>query len=788
MELIAHETPFLIKISFSKLIKTYENISWEGDAFKQGRRQKLLDIAKQHPILVDGFNNLEVLNTYEKEIHFILEDCFSSLLGSNEIKAASIPFGDFFFNSSERFKKIIADAGEHFKPSIRNFEEGHLYIMACSVILAKHYGVDVGFRRPLFYDIPDKNGVMRNYRILYNADFTELTPTPKAKGLSPEDIELLLDNFDNVALWKEKIPPSSWEVKGFVIANIFDATTDESISALKTSLLNLKKRQSENFIGQFQTIFQSFFGSKHIKIGFSIFNNDENCLESVNGRGIVSYLLNGKTQADIHTSLCQNAMEALTVKRNFFAIADVDKHAEIENNAEFKIFKDQGIKSAILAPIATENEVIGVLEIISTEKGLLNSVSAYKLVDVMPYIVTSVKRAKEEEANLIEALIQQECTAIHHSVYWSFEKEAKRVLKEKLAGNEAVFKELVFKDVVPLYGQVDIKDSSKARNEAIQRDLIIQLSQVNEIIAQANKQKKLPIFEELLFRANNFILKIKDNFETDSEQTILDFLKEDIHPVLPHIKETQPELAVLVDEYFDALDPVTLNLYDHRKNYDQTVTKINKTLAGIIDAAQVDAQTMYPHYFERYKTDGVEHNMYIGASLNRQGFYNPLYLYNLRLWQLQVVCDMENAYYNLLPELPVKLDVTSLILVHSSPMAIRFRMDEKRFDVDGTYNARYEILKKRLDKALVKGSGERITQKGKVAIVYSLKKEEREYMRYIKFLQSKKILSENVEQLELEGLQGVSGLKALRVEVLFTKKGGKKEFYTYQDLMEELSS
>ncbi len=66
-------------------------------------------------------------------------------------------------------------------------------------------------------------------------------------------------------------------------------------------------------------------------------------------------------------------------------------------------------------------------------------------------------------------------------------------------------------------------------------------------------------------------------------------------------------------------------------------------------------------------------------------------------------------------------------------------MDEKQFDVDGTYNARYEIIKKRIDKAHVKGSEERVTQKGKIAIIYSNRNDEREYLRYIKYLAVKKV-------------------------------------------------
>jgi len=66
----------------------------------------------------------------------------------------------------------------------------------------------------------------------------------------------------------------------------------------------------------------------------------------------------------------------------------------------------------------------------------------------------------------------------------------------------------------------------------------------------------------------------------------------------------------------------------------------------------------------------------------------------------------------------VPLETAHLILVQHAPLAIRFRFDEKRFDVDGAYNVRYEVVKRRIDKAVRRGTGERITQPGKIAIVY----------------------------------------------------------------------
>jgi hypothetical protein len=115
--------------------------------------------------------------------------------------------------------------------------------------------------------------------------------------------------------------------------------------------------------------------------------------------------------------------------------------------------------------------------------------------------------------------------------------------------------------------------------------------------------------------------------------------------------------------------------------------------------------------------------------------------------------------------LGVPLDMTHLILVQDVPLSIRFRLDEKQFDVDGAYNVRYEIMKKRIDKALVKGTSERLTQPETVAIVYSNAREAVEYGEYIEYLQSIGHLHPEVESLELETLQEVQGLRALRVRV-----------------------
>ncbi|MGB7396054.1 MAG: GAF domain-containing protein [Pricia sp.] len=786
------DSPLVQLISFEKLLRRYDDMAQSEDAYLAKKAERILKAAAEQPELREGFADIALLERYKDTIHIVLHDVFSEVLTDNEIKTASLPFDDIIFNASARFQKILDNAGkDDFVPQMRNLPEDQMYIVASTVILSYHYGFNVDFKRPLFYDIPDANGVMRHYRILYNADFIDILPTEKSKELTPADVEELMDNFNDIELWKEKIPPHSFIAKGFVISNMFDVTVEHSISEIKSSLIANENTRNEDFISHFQETFKSFFNMPSIRAGFVSYGYKDDRFEQVYGSGVESFLLGPEDSVPCHEALCSSSYQKLLKDNEYLAISDVDRMYEKTKGLQpFKNLRKQGIKSAILAPIADNGKLLGILELASTEPNALNSVNANKLVDVMPYIVTAVTRTKAERENRIDAIIQNECTSVHESVYWRFQEEAERFIKDQLEGGQPAFKEIVFRDVYPLYGQIDIRNSSQARNLAVQRDLMIQLAEVNNILMVAWEKGKLPIYEELMFRVNDHIDDIKNSLQTNSEQSIFNFVTKDITPVLEHLKKSNQDFENLVTSYEASIDMGTNSYYDHRRNYDESVMLVNKTLASLIDRKQQTAQAMFPHYFERYKTDGVEHNMYIGNSIVDDDSFDPIYLKNLRLWQLQVMCEMENAHYKLKPHLQVPLDVASLVLVYNTSLSIRFRMDEKRFDVDGTYNARYEVIKKRIDKSRLKGTAERLTQPGKMVIVYSQKKDEREYLRYIKFLKSKGYFTGKVEIVELQGVQGVSGLKAIRADILYKTADDEasEKTYTYDDLMAELES
>ncbi|MEQ8240017.1 MAG: GAF domain-containing protein, partial [Cyclobacteriaceae bacterium] len=80
----------------------------------------------------------------------------------------------------------------------------------------------------------------------------------------------------------------------------------------------------------------------------------------------------------------------------------------------------------------------------------------------------------------------------------------------------------------------------------------------------------------------------------------------------------------------------------------------------------------------------------------------------------------------------------------------------------------------------IRGTNERITQPGKIVIIYSQEQDAVEYKEYISFLTAKGYLKTGFEDLALEDLQGVSGLRALRVEVNY------EQGISVDDLMAEI--
>jgi hypothetical protein len=760
-----NDNPFQIHISFHMLIAHLEKVAAEGTGYAAQNARLLLKEIEPYPELRDGITDSSQIDNNLPLIERLLADLFPAALSNNEIKAVTVPFHNVIINHTDRFKGILKEAGPDFDMGIRDFDDHQFYVMSCCLVLNEFYNTRLDFGKPMFYDIPTASGVVRHYRILYNADFLEILPTESAPKLSSEDINLLINSYDDLELWKRMFPLHSYILKGFAIVSLFDATIENAVSALKGTLLtNLHELEVTE---DFESIFRSIYKIPDLNIGFTAFDQEENKFNSINSvQNIKSFMLNNSPEAICTDILGPKSYKAIMGKSDYFAISDTQQFLKEHPDSELsRQFLMQNIHSFILAPVVKDDVLLGVLELASARPGELNSVNAHKLEVVMPFLVNTIDRRVTSLQNEIQAVIQNEYTSLHPSVQWKFRKEARKAIDRHNHHRDYDLKEIVFEDVYPLYGQIDIKGSSDVRNLSIQRDLNNQLEVLITILQQLQpmEERAVPALQKVM-EFKLFTDNLTSPVRADLEQYIQHYTEDTVHPLLEEYA-LWPSLELSIKSYFEEQNRSNGSFNIYRRKYDTTVSTINQKMAALLDERQVDAQQIFPHYYERFKSDGVEHNLYIGASIVPNKPFLLNHFHQLRLWQLQVLCQMEQEHHRYKNTLPYPLEVTTLILAYSTFLSIRFRMDEKRFDVDGTYNARFMIVKKRIDKAYIKNTKERITQTGKITIVYASTNEEREYLDYIKQLQTQGVLGP-VEKLEVEDLQSITGLKALRAEIL----------------------
>ncbi|RYF96550.1 MAG: GAF domain-containing protein, partial [Chitinophagaceae bacterium] len=255
-------TPFTLQLSFHHIIT---QLSLENAPIKL----ELLERARAVPELSEGIYDSEILTRHEKLISELLEPYFPPALTNNEIKAVGLPFQIEVFNLSSRFQSILEQAGKRFEFNIRDFDLHQLYVMSCTIVMNRIYGTQLDFGKPLFYDIPTSQGIIKHYRILYNADFLEVIPTEKAIPLTEADIELLMDSYDDLDLWMRLFPVGSYLLRGFSIMTLFDATVENAVSTFKGNLLGFNPDQ---FKQSLDSIFSSIFRIADLRVGYVLVN------------------------------------------------------------------------------------------------------------------------------------------------------------------------------------------------------------------------------------------------------------------------------------------------------------------------------------------------------------------------------------------------------------------------------------------------------------------------------------------------------------------------------------
>lgn len=759
--------PFATTLSLEPLISYWQQ--WEKNSNPGVARlaHAIAEQIKLAPWVRGPIADLTALDSGCDLVQTLMLAVFPAASFATDIAGAVGPFQRRSFYATPMFKEVLLNNELTLKQPL-NIDAPtmlrHMARMAYRVILQRVYEVELPGQGSLIFTVPDySRGLYRHYKVSFNSQFVEVKVVGKTPNISPEQLDLLTHNRHRLDLLLELLPPQHFAFEGFNVIQLVDVTEQEILSELKYDLLEINVLQTPARFEQIQEKLRVLFARPSLQLGIAAYDEKKQAFVDFGRQINHSFLIKQLNYQQADGGFRQ-LYARLVQERQPLVLKDVAT-ADLPDDVRDQIL-GLGIRSAIMALLPYGSNIVGLLELGSPEANALDAHDVEKVEQFIPLFAVAVKRNAEELQTRIQAVIREKFTAIHPTMEWRFNDAARAFLNRYDEGNRnAELDPIVFDEVYPLHGSADIRSSSTARNEAIQGDLIEHLTLANKVLKHASDYQQLPILDELKFYVAKHLRRLRKGLLTGDEVSIYESLKTQVEPLFGYLAQHTEALRPAIAHYWANIDPKLGILYKRRQAFETSVTILNDAIADFLDEEEEKAQQMFPHFFERYKTDGVEYNIFVGESLVENKPFDLVFLKNLRLWQLLAMIEITRRTAALKPSLPVPLDTTQLILIHGQPLSIRFRLDERKFDVDGAYNIRYEIIKKRIDKAAVLGTGERLTQPGYLALVYAQQREAVEYLEYIDYLQDRGLLEKGVEELELEELQGVQGLLALRVKV-----------------------
>lgn len=743
-------------------LKTEETLKKEFYRFllekleQQDALEKDIDVAslgKHREVLDLIFTILTPLMANEKELFWALSTPIP-----DRIFYSTDLFHDFFVANMPDKKALKGD--DFHKHHEKEQQLRYIY----SLILERLYNFTALANSEMLVNHRDKNtGLNRYFRVTADMQFVQIY------YMGGELPAIDFDRFSNLGkdgleleTLAKILPLQDFKFDGFTVISLVDVSQQHALEGIRNALANHVYSTGEytEVIEVLRTLVNN------PEIGFGLLPlttvNDKPVLDNQNNSS--STLIKASKEYGISEELFLTELEKyVNNPKPLFFHASKDLASQEPMAAAIY---HSGIKTYAILPIYYNTQLVGLLEIFSKSDIQIDEKLLARLNQAMPLLGQLFQYRIEEFNVRMDEILKDKFTAIQPSVQWKFNQHIWDFMR-KNGGNKAKqdIETVTFKHLYPLFGAIDIRNSTIERNTALREDLLVLLDKLGSTLEELRHTMKLELIDKVIFDCGNWQDKVSSYLGSGEENALNEFLEFEVHPMLKHLSATEEKVSPIVNNYLTAIDPEKGIAFENRRKLETSMQMINSAVGEYLEGEQQRLQQTYPFYFAKFRTDGIEYDIYIGQEIAPNTAFAPLYLKNIRLWQLQSMVEIARLTQDLVPKMDKPLQTTQLIFVHSNPIDISFRNDERRFDVEGAYNIRYEVIKKRIDKVRVRNSNERLTQPGKIALVYYNNFEASEYMAHIAYLQEQGSLLSEVEQLELEDLQGVRGLKALRISI-----------------------
>lgn len=735
--------------------------------------ESIRDAIKDHPALQQPITDLSQLSGIKEVLDLLELNLFPLFPRDKEIEdAIGILSPIRFFSYSDGFKQILFNPDDTFRLEPFDLETTveENFRMTYREILRKCYGMtELDPREALtIFQTRAAAGIRAYYRMSINKQFVDIKIDGELPPLQQEWVDYATDVITAHRCLEHPLPLERFTMEGFFIFTLKDATEEEALHSLREIVANMHTQDEVYAFERMKHATLSYLRQEGLEIGLvpvvSLnrgYAYDDRIFQktSLVFRG----LQNGytaKEREQLFHEFIESAGEKLqhSVYRNICANGETSDESEMLNR--------MGLQSLAVFPIWHQKKLMGLIEAGSRDRIIVKGNLIRKMERVLPLFREFVVYQQNHFKELMESFIKERYTAIQPSVAWKFNDIAWHALQENRHDFSGIATPPVsFENLHPFYAAVDIRNSSQERSTAVRTDFLNQLHYLSHLLKNINGNGIKDEIIEVLLQIRYWQSLITDALTIEQEADLTQFLEVDSVQFIERLKTGNYISTQDAAEYADRIAEGAGIFYRARNSYEESLQRINATLKTVLDEAEDRLQESIPHYLEKFKTDGWEYNLYAGKSIAPWQPYDTDALAKIQGWQVRMMVDMAIAAHQVKAELPHQLSTTQLILAHMHPVNINFRIDEKRFDVEGAYSIRYEVIKKRIDKARILNSEERLTQPGTIAIVYAHNREAVAYRTQLQELIKEGRIHPDIVFLELEKMQGITGMKAMRATI-----------------------
>ncbi|WP_041616248.1 hypothetical protein [Spirosoma linguale] len=538
--------------------------------------------------------------------------------------AFGIPVPLTLFHYSSAFENLLNQFPDFLVDLPDQIQQVDRQRLAYQMILEKCYAVHVDQVVGQSFRFQKKlNGVTKYFRLDINNSFVQPQVGQTLPPLQPGWIDFA-KGVGPLPTEGEALPLELFTFEGFSFFQLEDVTETETIQQLREVFVHLHSDTEPMIYHRFESALRNLCGQPDLQIGIIP-------MPQVNGHFV--YPPNSKNRSiflqyagasgmDYKNPMAQAMVRKLTGSSVPYLFPDLGGLPEPVQEALI----GKGIRSFMLYPIGTANEVLGILEMGSPRPFALNDDILTKIERILPLIQELLRYQLNQFNTNLEQLIRKKFTPLQPAVEWKFYEAAwSQLNQEQRAGGLSEAIPVRFPAVYPLYGAVDIRNSSVERHKAVQQDLARQVAAVEAIFSLPEFPSNWSRPEKL--RDENFECrhKLMAGLLPEDEQEVSLFLTEEVNAYFRYLQPLQPLLELPIQQYFAQTDPLTGLFSQALKRYERSMDWLNAAVNEYIDEEEKKLQTIYPHYFERYRTDGTEYSIYLGQSIAPDMPFTPVF-------------------------------------------------------------------------------------------------------------------------------------------------------------------